>query len=95
MRFVRPFMADIPRDQLIERIRQLLEMPGVCAPEPRTRILALCEQLSDEQLQTVAVTVRIRYQSLLRMARSPELTAKLDVARQRVDELLQTYGVVT
>jgi hypothetical protein len=88
-------MASVSRAELIERIRQLLEMPGVCAPEPRAKILALCDQLSDEQLRTVAATIRIRYQALLRMARDPKLIVKLDAAKQRVEALLRTYGVDT
>ena len=88
-------MADVSRDHLIERIREHLEMPGVCAPEPRSAILAFCERLSDDQLQVVAATIRIRYQSLLRMACDPELAAKLDTGKHRVEKLLRTYGVDT
>ncbi|MBI4434214.1 hypothetical protein HY635_00100 [Candidatus Uhrbacteria bacterium] len=86
-------MSNTPRHELIERIRQLLEMPGVCASKPRAEILALCERLSDEQLQVIAATTRIRYQSLLRMARSSECTAEVNAAKRRLDELLQRYGI--
>lgn len=86
-------MAKLTKEQLLSNIKELLEMPGVCVQEKRTQILDLCQTLSEEDLGKIAATLRIRYRSLLRLARSPEKRQEIQGVKNEIDTLLQKYGI--
>ncbi len=86
-------MAKLTKEQLLLNINELIEIPGVCAQEKRAQILDLCKTLSEEDLGMVAATLRIRYRSLLHLARSPEKLKEIQCVKDEIDILLQKYGI--
>ena len=80
-------------EQLLERIKKLLELPGVCAEQKRIVILENCKNLSFEQLCDVAATLRIRARKLASIANSPEKTQEIKDAKNSIDALFNKYGI--
>lgn len=86
-------MAKLTKDEILSSINGLLERPGVCAPEKRAAVLETCQSLSEEQLTGVAATLRIQYQNLVHLARSPEKMKQVKNSMRELDALLQKYAI--
>jgi hypothetical protein len=80
-------------DQLLERIKKLLDLPGVCAEQKRIAILENCKNLSFEQLCDVAATLRLRARKLTTIANSPEKMQEIKDAKNSIDALFKKYGI--
>lgn len=83
----------VTNEQLLERIKKFLKLPGVCAEEKRAAILENCKNLSFEQLCNVAATLRIRARELIALANSPEKVKKIKNIKNSIDALFTKYGI--
>ncbi|TSC62019.1 MAG: hypothetical protein G01um101448_398 [Parcubacteria group bacterium Gr01-1014_48] len=81
------------KQQLLDRIKSLLELPGVCAESKRETILGNCEKLSFEQLCEVAATLRIRARKLASIINSPEKIQEIKDAKDNLDKFFTKYGI--
>lgn len=86
-------MSTISKQELLKRIGVFLDMPGVCLPEKRQEILAMCENLSNDQLAEVSASLRIRVRSLIKMAQSDDVKQAINSTKQQLDSLLKKYAV--
>jgi len=80
-------------EQLLERIKKFLELPGVCAEQKRIAILENCKKLSLEQLCDVAATLRIRARKLAAIANSQEKMQEIKDVKNSIDALFNKYGI--
>ncbi len=83
----------VDKKQLLQRVRQFIEMPGVCAPAKRAGILEQCKILSHEQLYQIIVTLRIRTRTLLAIARSSKKLHEIKETREHLNNFLNKYGI--
>ncbi|OHA98575.1 MAG: hypothetical protein A3E32_03495 [Candidatus Zambryskibacteria bacterium RIFCSPHIGHO2_12_FULL_38_37] len=81
------------KEQLLGRIKNFLELPGVCDEAKRSAILTNCEKLSFEQLCEVAATLRIRARKISSIANSTEKTQEIKDAKDSLDKFFTKYGI--
>jgi hypothetical protein len=81
------------KKQLLDRIKDFLELPGVCDESNRAAILKNCEKLSLEQLCEVVVTLRIRTRKLLSIARSPDKLQEIKDAKDSLNNFFVKYDI--
>ena len=81
------------KEQLLGRIKNFLELPGVCDETKRIAILTNCEKLSFEQLCEVAATLRIRARKISSSANSTEKTREIKDAKDSLDKFFAKYGI--
>ncbi len=80
------------KEQLLNRIKYFLDLPGVCAQSKRNTVLTLCENMSLEQLGLVSAALRIRVRGLIGIARSPQRFQEIKSARDKVGTFFSKYG---
>lgn len=83
----------VTNEQLQERIKKFLELPGVCAESKRRAILENCKNLSFEQLCDVAATLRIRARKMVAIVNSPEKMQEIKDVKNSIDALFAKYGI--
>lgn len=81
------------KEQLLDRIKNFLELPGVCDESKRVAILTNCDKLSFEQLCEVAATLRIRARKLASIANSPEKAQEIKDVKDSLDKFFAKYGI--
>lgn len=79
--------------QLLNRIKGFLGLPGVCEESKSVAILANCEKLSIGQLCEVAATLRIRTRELVSIANSHEKVEEIKDAKDSLDKFFTKYGI--
>ena len=80
-------------EQLLDRIKKFLELPGVCVESKRDSILMNCEKLSFEQLCEVAATLRIRVRNLISIINSPDKLQEMKDAKEDLNKFITKYGI--
>lgn len=86
-------MGTLSKKELIARIKNFLEIPGICVQEKRNKIIALCQSMSEDNLAKIAATLRIRYRSLLSDAQSKEMRTAIAQTRTHLEKTLKKYGL--
>lgn len=86
-------MGTLSKKELIARIKNFLEIPGICAREKQNKIITLCQNFSADDLVKVAAILRIRHGSLLSDARSKEIKTAIAQTRTHLDKILKKYGL--
>lgn len=79
--------------QLLNRIKGFLELPGVCAESKRSAILEKCGKLSFEQLCEVVATLRIRTRKIVSTVNSTEKIQEIKNAKDNLDKFFAKYGI--
>ena len=80
-------------EQLLERIKTLLEVPGVCVQSKQKAIIDNCKKLTFEQLCTVAASLRIRARWLTSIAASPGKMKEIESTRNNMKAFFEKYGI--
>ncbi len=79
------------KEQLIERVKLLLELPGVCDTLKSDLIINRCNNLTFEQLCEVLVFLRIRVASLKKLASSPTKLIALNKSLDNLTNIINKY----
>lgn len=87
-------MALKTQKELVQKVRNLLVLPGVCTPDKRGQILQFCEVLPEEELKNLAEALVVRYRSLIRLVHKVGRGSIVE-AKQEIDIILRKYGIQT
>jgi hypothetical protein len=80
------------KDQLIERIKNLMELP-VYRSETRNEVLAACSNINEERLAAVAALLDVRYRWLQKLASDTNRFGEMKKTIVHLHELAEKYGL--
>lgn len=81
------------KQNLLERIKNFLDMPGVCMGSKCISIIEKCADLPAEKLCEIVAFLRIRVRKLISIANSQEKIQEIKSNKNNIKEFLSKYEI--
>ncbi|MDA1038568.1 MAG: hypothetical protein O2877_02680 [bacterium] len=85
-------MESVEKEKLLKRMKELLEYPGVCTRNKKAELLLSAGRLTEAQLKTIVVMLRIQLAGVKRTLGSKRTFKTIDETMEKLEDRLRIYG---